>query len=203
MTLHRPLTLLVLLLLLPALGACSRPTSKDDGEPAVQVSRIDKKIEDTREEVRQRVSERNITLSADDSKHPKAEITPAGDLLISGDKVAVNVEQRALLLQYRGHVEEVAAAGAEIGLQGAKLASKAMGEAVTSIFNGGDTDGMEKRIEAEAEKIEVQARVLCERMPGMLKAQQALADALPQFRPYATMDAEDVGDCGDEVVKRG
>ena len=201
MTFHRPLTLLILLLSLPALGACNRRTSNDEGEPAARVSRIDKKIEDTREEVRQRVSERNITLSADDNTHPTAEITPAGDLLVGGDKVTVNAEQRALLLQYRGHVEEVAAAGAEIGMQGAKLATKAMGEAVTSIFNG-DTDGMEKRIEAEAEKIEVEARVLCERMPGMLKAQQAVADALPAFRPYATMDGDDVSDCQDDIVKR-
>lgn len=198
MTSHRSVAMLVLLLSLPALAACSRP---NDGEPVVRISGIDEKIKGTREEVRQRVAERNISLSSDDRSAPEAEITPAGDLLIDGEMVAVTAQQRALLLRYRGHVEEMAAAGAEIGLQGARLATRAMSEAVTGLFNG-DAEGMQERIEAEAEKIEVNALVLCEKVPDMLEAQQALAAALPEFRPYATMDSDDVNDCKDDVVIR-
>lgn len=205
MTRQRSLVPIIVLLLasIPLLGACGKRATDDSGQaPAVEISKIEKIMKQAREDVRKHVVEGNITLRADDTSVPKGEITPAGDLLIGGKKVEVDANQRALLLQYRGHIAELAAAGAEIGIQGAKLATKAMSEAVTSIFNG-DTDGMEERIEAEAEKIEVRARVLCERMPGMLKAQQALADALPEFRPYATMDSDDVSDCQDEIVKRG
>ena len=191
----RPFVLALLLVGIPSLGACSNPTATDPAETRTEASVVES-IKDARRDVRKHVNERNIKLSADDDSLPGAEITPAGDLLVGGKKVAVDANQRALLMQYRGQVAAIAGAGAEIGLQGAELATKAMGEAFRSAFSG-DTAGMEKRIEAEAEKIEAQALLLCDRMPAMLATQQALSEALPEFRPYATMDADDVGDCRD------
>lgn len=200
---NRHCILVLLLASVPSLGACSKPaTTETAQEPAAEFTTIERTMQEVRRDVRKQVTEGNIKLSADDESLPRAEITPAGDLIIGGDKVAVDATQRALLMQYRRHVAGIAETGAEIGMQGAELATKAMGEAFRSLFSG-DTDGMEQRVEAEAEKIQVQAQALCEQMPAMLETQQALADALPEFRPYATMEADDVSDCRDEtqVVK--
>jgi len=51
-------------------------------------------------------------------------------------------------------------------------------------------------VNAEAGKIEAQAKQLCTLLPGMMAKQQALAAAVPEFKPYATMDQSDIDDCG-------
>lgn len=191
----RPFVLALLLVGIPSLGACSNQTATDPAESRIETSVVES-MKEVRRDVRKHVKEGNIKLSASDESLPRGEITPAGDLLVGGNKVEVDANQRALLMQYREQVADIAGAGAEIGLQGAELATRAMGEAFRSAFSG-DTAGMEKRIEAEAEKIEAQALLLCDRMPAMLATQQALSEALPEFRPYATMDADDISDCRD------
>jgi len=55
-------------------------------------------------------------------------------------------------------------------------------------------------MEAEGAKMEAEAQKMCTHMPALLASQQALAAALPEFAPYATMDASDVDDCGKDVV---
>lgn len=125
---------------------------------------------------------------------PKAELTPQGDLLIEGKKVAVDASQQALLQRYRGQIEQVALAGLEIGAEGADLAGKAVGEAISGIF-GGDPDSIEKRVEAEAAGIKVAAQKLCAQLPGLHDTQQALAASLPAFKPYATMEQKDIDEC--------
>ena len=92
---------------------------------------------------------------------------------------------------------KLAEAGMDIGVQGADLGMKAAGDAIASIFRG-DTDGVEKRIEAEAQRLEASALRLCDSLPALLAAQQALAAAVPEFAPYATMDAGDIDDCRDD-----
>ncbi len=51
-------------------------------------------------------------------------------------------------------------------------------------------------MEARGEAIEAEAMKLCARLPPLLASQQALASALPAFQPYATMDQQDIDDCG-------
>ena len=82
-----------------------------------------------------------------------------------------------------------------IGIKGADLAGKAVGEAFGAIF-GGDEKASEARMEAEGKKIEADAMKLCAQLPPMLATQQQLAAALPAFKPYATMTQEDIDDCG-------
>ena len=36
---------------------------------------------------------------------------------------------------------------------------------------------------------------ICRRLPQVLDSQQALATSLPQFRPYATLERDDIDDC--------
>lgn len=125
---------------------------------------------------------------------PRAEISPAGDLLIDGEPVAVDTAQRDLLLAHRANIVAIAEAGIVIGVQGAQLGAEAAKGAVTSLL-AGNAEAFEQRMQAEAKKIEAEAQTLCGHLPDLLASQQALAAALPAFRPYATMDAGDVEDC--------
>jgi preprotein translocase subunit SecD len=142
---------------------------------------------------------RGISISTNDGSNTdsrrKAEITPQGDLLIEGRKVQTNAQQQALLVDYRKQVEAVASAGMDIGVAGADLGIQAATQALASVFSGGNPDEIEKRVEDEAQEIEVAARKLCDQLPAMLQTQTALAASLPEFKPYATMEQSDIDDC--------
>src|SRR5690606_33737938 len=125
---------------------------------------------------------------------PAAEITPDGELIVAGTTVAMDERSRALARDYREGILAVASAGMDLGVQGADLGMKAAGDAIASIFRG-DTEQVEERIEAEARKLEAAAMQLCDSLPQLLQAQQALAAAVPEFAPYAHMDAGDIEDC--------
>ncbi len=137
---------------------------------------------------------------------PLAEITPKGDFVVDGKTVAVDAGQRALLLDYRKHVIEIASLGMAIGVKGADLAGTAVNEALASIFTG-NTDQVEKRVNAQAETLKADAQQICTTLPSMRATQDKLAAALPAFKPYATMTQEDIDNCGkdsnDHVVVRG
>lgn len=177
---------------LPWLSACGGQKEAADDTGSIIANAMD----EASREVDEAIATENISIS-DDGNAPQAEITPQGDLLIDGREVAVDPAQRALLLEYRTHVAGVAQAGVAIGMQGADLATKAVGQALKGVFTG-NTDEMERNIEAEAAKIEAQALKLCDRLPAMRATQQQLAAALPEFKPYATMTEQDIADCRED-----
>ena len=189
-------------LLLVGLSACGQKpapaTSNDDaataGDAAAATTRLGQKVREATEKAREKMATSNISVSEGASTLPKAEITPQGDLLIGGKQVTINEQQRALLLQHRANVTAVALAGMEIGVQGADLGMRAAGEAIKGIFNG-NTGEIEKKIEAEAEKMKLSAAKLCEKLPALQESQQALAAAIPEFKPYANMKQADVDGC--------
>lgn len=207
---------IALLASLPLLGACAdrdeattnRSPPADHAEPETAIGRSVAKAMD---KARAKLATENINLTdmhIDGDGHgiridtgggkadgrPKAELTPAGELLIEGRKVEANAEQQALLQQYRQQIEGVANSGMDIGAQGAELGVTAAKEALLGIFNG-DTDGIEQRVEAEAEGIKAAVRELCDQLPAMKTTQDALAASMPEFRPYATLDQSDIDDC--------
>jgi Protein of unknown function (DUF2884) len=174
------------------LSACSDKASSgtDPGEPTTLIG---KAVKEAADEGRKGLATANIQVSK--NQQPKAEITPQGDLLIDGKQITATTEQRKLLLEYRGHITGIAEAGIGIGLQGADLAGKAVGEALKGVLTG-NTDQIGQKIEAEAEGIEKAAVKLCKLLPAMKVTQDKLALAMPEFKPYATMDQSDVDDCG-------
>ncbi len=174
------------------LSACSDSASPgtDPGEPATMIG---KAVKGATDHARKGLATANIQVSK--NQQPKAEITPEGDLLIGGKLIAATAEQRKLLLEYRAHIVGIAEAGIDIGLQGADLAGKAVGEALKGVLTG-NTDQIEQKIEAEAGGIEKAAVELCKLLPAMKVTHDQLAAAMPQFKPYATMDQSDVDDCG-------
>lgn len=193
---------LALLTCVPLLGACQQaPSPAPTSAPDAPATSLGKVVEEATQAARTKLANEPITLSSDNNSLPKAEISPKGDLLIDGKAVPVDAAQRALLLEHRANVVAIAEAGMAIGVRGADLGMKAAGEALKGVFTG-NTDEIEKRIEAEAEKIKAEAVVLCDRLPAVLDSQQRLATALPEFKPYATMTEKDIDDCHDETVAK-
>ena len=189
-------------LLLVGLSACGQkpaPATSNDaaataGDAAAATTRLGQKVREATEKAREKMATSNISVSEGASTLPKAEITPQGDLLIGGKQVTINEQQRALLLQHRANVTAVALAGMEIGVQGADLGMRAASEAIKGIFSG-NTEEIEKKVEAEAEKMKLSAAKLCEKLPALQESQQALAAAIPEFKPYANMKQADVDGC--------
>ena len=211
MTLHRHLLAAAVATLV--LAACNAPAppappatqDPSGGQSASPQTALGRQVERAMAEARREMATENISLNdglkigpqmhrKDQSNLPKAEITPAGDLLVEGQAVAIDAAQRALLLKYRGHITALAEAGMALGVKGADLGMQAAGAAISGIFTG-KTDQIEQRVEAEAGKIEVEARKLCAGLAPMLATQTQLAASLPAFVPYARLTQADVDDC--------
>jgi len=138
--------------------------------------------------------------AAEDKSLPKAEITPRGDMLVDGRAVALDAGQRRQLLDYRSQVIDIARAGIDAGEHAAMLAIDATNVPLFQLIVGGLTGGLERRVEASVKR-DIQPAVLqiCQRLPRLRDSQQALAASVPEFRPYATLGADDVADCENDV----
>ena len=131
---------------------------------------------------------------------PQAEITPQGDFLIEGRPVAIDRHQRQELLLYRGEVIAIAKAGIDIGERSAQAALDAVDRGLFSLMFGAITGSLERRIEKTVrETVEPGVRQICLSLPALRDRQQRLSATLPAFRPYATLEAEDVQDCENEL----
>jgi hypothetical protein len=189
---------LLLLACLPWLTACGDESRTADAGVLAEVNaELQQEMQKVSTQVEQELATENIDIS-DSGQQPEAEITPQGDLLIGGTAVEITPEQRELLLAYRAHIVDIATTGAALGVQGASLATSAMSKALSGMFSG-DTEQMEREIEAEAQKIAERAKEICDLMPAMLETEQRLSASLPEFRPYADMDETDIQECRDGI----
>lgn len=188
-------------------------------------SEIAKELDDARREVRTelaqeraRLEQENLSLGdglrfgkddKDDKDEaskrgsvPKGEITPGGDLLIDGKAVALDAGQRRQLLDYRGMVIDIARTGIDAGEEAAMLAIEATDVSLFRLIVGGLTGSLERRVEATVkQKIQPMVLQICQRLPQLRDSQQALAASVPEFRPYATLDSDDVENCERDVRK--
>lgn len=177
-----------------AIGAtlvgCGNDAPQDPAdEPKTLIGQVVKQATD---EARKDIDRETFSFNVDGL--PTAKITAQGDLLIGGVAVATTPEQKAIAQAYRAEIHGVTQAGIGLGVQGADLAGKAVSEAIKGVFSG-NPDQIEQRIEQEAEGIKGAAKQLCDRLPALKAAQDKLAAAVPEFKPYARMDDSDVKDC--------
>lgn len=180
------------------------PTSFIGRQAAKGIAEAQRKLEQKNIQVgknsRIHINGRSFGTGGDNNDLPKAEITPDGVLLIAGEEVPADARQRALLLDYRGHLLGVAQAGMALGAQGADIAGTALTGIGQAVFGGEDgRREYEARIEAEAERIKQEATGLCRLLPELHDSQKVLAAAMPEFVPYATMTRKDIEDCGKDT----
>ncbi|OOG56665.1 hypothetical protein [Rhodanobacter sp. C03] len=136
------------------------------------------------------------------SKLPKAVITPQGALVIAGKPVQATPEQHTMLVDYRQQIVGIAEAGMDIGASGADIGVTAAKQAIWGALSGKNDKEIEASIKPQTDQIEAAAMRLCKRLPDMLTSQQKLAAAMPEFRPYATMQQKDVDDCGKDMTDK-
>ena len=211
---HR-FALVACLAVAPLMVACGgdRSTAASPSAGAEPSTALGRTVDKALAEAREKMATENISIGGDTNLHvggakvrtrkpvdadgnplPKAEISPDGDLLVGGREIATTPEQRELLLEYRGHVVALVETGMAMGVKGADLGMQAASDVLGSVFRG-ETEEFGRRMQAEAAKLEAEAMRLCGQLPAMLDTQDRLAGSLPEFRPYATMTAEDIEDC--------
>lgn len=201
MRIHVPILPLALVVLLPLAGCGDRGQQDTPGDSLVTrgikaaIERADKRLEDQNISIGGK-NRNGIQFGNDTGNLPHAEITPQGDLLIEGKAVAIDPNQRRLLLEHRRQVISIARAGLAAGARGAGLGVTAATGALKAVATG-STEEFEARMEAEGDRLEAEVMAgVCSALPGLLASQRALARALPEFRPYATLDEQDVATCG-------
>jgi len=180
-----------MLLALSSLGlaACGASDQSDSGKTGWAGI-----AEKAQAEIRKEMASNDLDIGKGVEGLPRAALTPDGDLMVNGEKVPTTPEQREKLLAFRSQLAGLAEAGAAVGIQGAALATDALKEAAKAALSG-DKTSIEERMKPQAEAIKATAQALCDRLPALLAAQRAAAEAVPEFQPYATMDEKDVGDC--------
>ena len=181
---------------------------------------VAKDLDDARQEVRTEMAQARVELETenlsldglnfgeehrDEATHrnlPKGEITPRGDLLIEGKAVALDAGQRRQVLDYRKQLIDVARTGIDAGERAAMLAIEATDVSLFRLIAGGLTGSLERQVEATVQR-EIQPMVLqiCHRLPQLRDSQQALAASVPEFRPYATLNSDDVENCESDIRK--
>ena len=84
--------------------------------------------------------------------------------------------------------------GAAVGAAGVNTAGQAL-SSVAAGLTGGDPDKIGAEIDASAAKIDVAVARLCSDLAQLRSTQATVAAALADFRPYASLHAEDDSDC--------
>lgn len=153
--------------------------------------------EKARDGIREEMATKHLDLGRGVAGLPHAKLSPQGDLVIGGKTIALTPAQRRRLLDYRTQLAGIAEAGADVGIQGAAVATSAMKEAAMAALSG-DPAKVEERLKAQTDAIKVAALALCERLPALLESQRAAAKAVPEFAPYANMDESDIDECHSE-----
>ena len=201
-------TALCLCLAIP-LVVQAAPADQDVGSE-VQQELADARIEMRAEMARAReeLQTENLELGnslrfaghGDSKELPTAEITPEGDFLIDGVAQPIDSDQRRQLLAYRGQVIGIALSGIEIGEKSAEAALAAVEGSWPGLLFSAMTGGLERRIERVVrQQVGPAVSAICRRLPALMRSQQRLVSTLPRFKPYATLEADDVADCEDEV----
>lgn len=156
-------------------------------------ARIQEQVRSEMAKAADKLASEPFTLNADGL--PAASISADGVVSINGQALPLNPQQQALALQYRQQVQAIASEGLQIGLQGAELGVGAAASALGGVLSGKEAGQIEAEVQAKAAGLKQAAAQLCERLPALMQAGQALAAAVPEFAPYASITDKRIEDC--------
>ncbi|WIG55844.1 MAG: hypothetical protein OJF61_001632 [Rhodanobacteraceae bacterium] len=116
---------------------------------------------------------------------PDAHVGKDGSLAIDGRTIDVTPAQRAMLQRYYGEARSMMQSGEAVGKQGAAMAERGIGDALTSLLHG-DSSNAEKKMEAQSNQMDSAVGKLCADLGELGATQTAVAMQIPAFRPYAS-----------------
>lgn len=146
-----------------------------------------------------RIHDGNVVIHK--SGAPEADISASGDLSIDDKVVPVTPAQRDLLKQYYTQVLVVRANGLATGKAGAAMAGHAIGSVASGLIHG-DPDSIGPAVDAQEKQVEAKAMTVCTAFDVLRTKQNAIADSLPAFKPYASINNKPDDDCRSHITKR-
>jgi hypothetical protein len=130
-----------------------------------------------------------------------AKISANGDFSIKDKTVAINDAQRAALVSYRERLVALGTAGIRLTANTTGVVLDKTGKLIGGVFMGEDPDKLKAELKAELQKVDVAGKQICTELPALLRAQNALAGILPEFKPYAHIAEADVAACDGTVTR--
>ncbi len=140
------------------------------------------------------VSLKNGTVVIKLKGHDQARVTGEGKLSIGGTEVPVSPRAQVALAKYNASAVVFTDQAKNLGVESADFALHTIGQVFKGIVHG-TADQAGEEADQGAKVIEAKAALLCQRMNEWRLAQDAAAQAAPEFRPYAVIGADDTRDC--------
>jgi len=126
--------------------------------------------------------------------HDQARVTGDGKLSIGGTDVTVSPQAQLALAKYNADALVFTDQAKDLGLQSAGFALHTIGQVFKGILHG-TADQAGQEADQGSKVIEAKAQLLCQRMDEWRVAQDAAAQAVPEFKLYAVIGAADTKDC--------
>lgn len=133
-----------------------------------------------------------VIIARDDSE---ARITPAGDLSIRDQRVAVSGDQRRLLRQYSQGIVEIEQKGMEIGRQAVAMVGGMVGTLVSDLLSDDGDKKLDADMNRKAEPLDQAATEICNDVKAQKILQDKIATEIPAFKPYAVIHKDTDEDC--------
>jgi hypothetical protein len=123
-----------------------------------------------------------------------AVVGASGSLNIAGTPVIADAAQAQIAVRYFTSAVALRNDALKTGAEGASTAATALASVAVGLASG-NPDSIDAKVNASAAKVEAAANKVCVDLQELTKAQNDLAAALPQFKPYATIGVGEVNDC--------
>lgn len=121
-------------------------------------------------------------------------VSANGELVIDGKPVALDAAQAQIVARYFASAMALRNDAVKTGVAGASTAATAITSVAVGLASG-NPDSIDAKVNASAAKVDAAANKVCDDLQMLAKAQDELAAALPQFKPYATIQPREVDDC--------
>lgn len=168
-------SVLLALLLVPALGACS-----DNGAQSSVNYHINGKLHVD-------FDKSGLLLSADGK--PDAHIAADGALSIGDQPVSLTPDQRVLTQRFYAEAMHVRDDGIATGKAGAALAGHAVGTVIGDLFSG-QSDKIDHDMDGQSKTVETAALHLCGDIQQLRDTQKEIGTRVAAFQPYAAFKGE-------------